>query len=61
MQLVTLAHVTHVERVALDEQMRGTVTVAGLGREIDRAVLGVSAVTPMTTEWAAYACQVIQE
>jgi hypothetical protein len=45
----------------LDEQMRGTITLAGLGRDADRAVLVVSALAPATTEPAVYRYKVTQE
>jgi hypothetical protein len=42
----------------LDEQMRGTLTLTGLGRDLDHAVLVVSAMAPATTERAAYSYRV---
>jgi hypothetical protein len=60
-QLITLGKGTQVRRMALDEQMRGTMTVAGLDSDIDRAVLVVSALAPSTTEPAAYSYQVTQQ
>jgi hypothetical protein len=60
-QLLTIGDEPRVERVALDRQMQGAVTVAGLGQEIDRAVLIISALAPATTEWATYSYEVTQE
>ncbi len=57
-QLITIGQGTRVERMALDDQMHGRMTVAGLGQEIDRAVLVVSALAPATTEWAAYSYRI---
>jgi immune inhibitor A len=53
-QIITVGREPRVERVALDASMRGTVTLANLGQEVDYAVLVVSGVTPVTTEPAAY-------
>jgi immune inhibitor A len=53
-QLITVGDQTHVQRMALDAQNHGTLTIAGLGDTVDHAVLVVSAATPVTTEWAAY-------
>jgi bacillopeptidase F (M6 metalloprotease family) len=60
-QLLTIGDESRVERMALDRQMQGTMTVAGLGEEIDRAVLIVSALAPATTEWATYSYEITQE
>jgi len=60
-QLITLGTQVRVERMALDEQMRGTMTVTGLGQDVDQAVLVVSAMAPATTEWAVYSYRVTQE
>ncbi len=57
-QLIKLGTQARVERMVLNEQMHGTVTVAGLGRDVDQAVLVVSAMAPATTEWAAYSYRV---
>jgi immune inhibitor A len=61
MQLITIGQETHVDRVALDDQMRGTATITGLGEEVDRAVLVVSALAPSTTEAASYTYTITQE
>jgi hypothetical protein len=60
-QLITFGAKTHVERMSLDEMMHGTLSVAGLGSEVDRAVLVVSALAPATTEPAIYSFQVTQQ
>ncbi len=60
-QLITLGHDIQVHRLSLDEQMRGTITVAGLGTDIDRAVLVVSGLAPSTTEPASYSYQITQQ
>ena len=60
-QVISMGRETHVERMALDEQMRGAITLAGLGREADRAVLVVSALAPVTTEPAIYRYKITQE
>jgi hypothetical protein len=60
-QLITSGRETRVERMPLDEQMHGTATISGLGREVDRAVLVISALAPATTEWAAYSYRITQE
>jgi hypothetical protein len=59
-QLITLGPEIGIEQMALDEGMHGTITVAGLGQEVTRAVLVVSAVTPVTTEWASYVYHITQ-
>ncbi len=60
-QLITIGRETRVEQMALDERMHGTMSVVGLGQEVDGAVLVVSGMTPVTTEWAAYAYQITQQ
>lgn len=57
-QLITLGREIHVTQLALDEEMRGSVEVDGLGEQFARAVLVVSGITPATTEWAGYRYQV---
>jgi immune inhibitor A len=53
-QLITFGDETRVERMALDDLSHGTVTIPGLGQSVDRAVLVVSALAPVTTEPASY-------
>ena len=60
-QLLTLGEETRLERVPLDNQMRGTAAVTGLGQDVDRAVLVVSALAPSTTELATYSYQIAEE
>jgi hypothetical protein len=43
-----------VERMALDESQQGQLELRGLGTEVERAVLIVSGITPVTTEQASY-------
>jgi immune inhibitor A len=60
-QLITFGRQTFVEPMALDAQMRGTLVLNGLGRDIDHAVLAVSAMAPATTESTTYSYQITQE
>jgi hypothetical protein len=53
-QVITLGQNPRVQRLELDTQGRGALDIRGLGGEIERAVLVVSALTPVTTEPAAY-------
>lgn len=54
-QLVELAAgETRVRSMPLDAENRGTLHLQGLGREVVQAFLIVSAMTPITTEWAYY-------
>ena len=53
-QVITLGKNPGVQRIELDKEGRGALDIRGLGREIDRAVLVVSALTPVTTELASY-------
>ncbi|MFC2037052.1 hypothetical protein ACFLYD_03650 [Chloroflexota bacterium] len=57
-QLITLGQETGIRHITLDGQMRGTMRVTGLGREIDQAVLVISALAPVTTEWASYSYEI---
>jgi hypothetical protein len=57
LQLITLGPETHVRTLPLDERMRGTFTLSGLGQDVDRAILVVSALAPATTERASYSYQ----
>ncbi len=60
-QIITIGRETRVQRMALDRWNHGMLTVAGLGRQVDRAVLVISALAPATTEPATYAYRVTQE
>jgi hypothetical protein len=60
-RLITLGKEIRVDRMALDEQMHGTMTVVGVGTDVDRAVLVVSAMAPSTTELASYSYQITEK
>ncbi len=60
-QLIEVGQETRVQRMALDEQMHGKLTLTGLGGELDHAVLVVSGLTPTTTEWASYRYRVVPQ
>ena len=60
-QLITLGDGTLVERMPLDEENRGRLILRGLGRQIDRAVLVVSALGKATTEPAVYSYRITVE
>ncbi|MDY7040247.1 MAG: hypothetical protein SVX38_05225, partial [Chloroflexota bacterium] len=56
-QLVTFGSdgkLSQVEHMTLDESQRGRLDLRGLGTDVERALLIVSAVAPVTTEWASY-------
>jgi immune inhibitor A len=53
-QVILLGNDVRVERMVLDDEMKGTLQVSGLGSEVEEAVLVVSALAPMTTEPAIY-------
>ena len=53
-QLIELGAETRVRSMALDEHQRGRLVIRGLGDQIERAVLVVSALAPVTTEVASY-------
>jgi len=60
-QLITLGDGTLVERMPLDEENRGWLILRGLGRQIERAVLVVSALGTATTEPAVYSYRITVE
>ena len=60
-QLITFEDETRVERLALDTQMRGTITLAGPDRDTGHTVLVLSALAPATTQPAAYSYQISSE
>jgi len=60
-QLITIGKETRVQPMSLDEQMRGRMSIPGLGQDVDRAVLVVSALAPSTTEWSAYTYQIVEQ
>jgi hypothetical protein len=59
-QLISVGRSVRVQRMALDDHMRGASTISGLGRELDHAVLVVSALTRETTEPAVYSYRITQ-
>jgi immune inhibitor A len=60
-QLITIGKETRVQPMSLVEQMRGRMSIPGLGQDVDRAVLVVSALAPSTTEWSAYTSQIVEQ
>jgi hypothetical protein len=59
-QLVTLGDEPRVQRMVLEDAMRGQIPVHGLDRGAGQAVLIVSAMAPATTEKAVYSYQITQ-
>ena len=59
-QLIIGGRETSVERMALDAQNRGSITVPRLGQNAEYAVLVVSALAPATTERTAYTYEITQ-
>jgi hypothetical protein len=57
-QVISFGKTTTVQTLPLDERMHGTLTISGLGQDIDRAVLVVAALAPLTTERAVYSYQI---
>jgi immune inhibitor A len=53
-QAIELGDSPRVERMVLDGNNHGQLTIAGLGESSDQVVLVVSAITPFTTEVASY-------
>jgi hypothetical protein len=53
-QLIELGPGVRVRRMELDEAQTGRLVVEGLGKRVERAVLVVSALAPVTTELASY-------
>jgi immune inhibitor A len=53
-QAIELGDSPRVERMVLDGNNHGQLTIAGLGESSDHVVLVVSAITPFTTEVASY-------
>ena len=60
-QLIAIGDKTRVERMPLDEKNHGRLTLRGLGREVEQAVLIVSALAPATTEPAVYSYRITVE
>lgn len=59
-QVITLGERVGVQRLVLDEQNRGSLSLSGLGGEVTRAALVVSAMAPSTTEPAVYSYRLWQ-
>jgi immune inhibitor A len=53
-QAIELGDRPRVERMMLDENNHGQLTIAGLGEASDQVVLVISGITPFTTEVAGY-------
>jgi immune inhibitor A len=58
-QVISLGSSPRVERMVLDQENQGEVTISGLGAGIDRAVLAISAMAPYTTEPATYSYETL--
>ena len=58
-QVITQGSSRRVERMALDGDNQGEVTISGLGAGVDRAVLAISAMAPYTTEPATYSYETL--
>jgi hypothetical protein len=59
-QLIIGGRETSVQRMALDAQNRGSITVPRLGQDAEYAVLVISALAPATTERTAYTYEITQ-
>ncbi len=53
-QVVEVGSTTRVERIQLDDQNRGSITISGLGKDLTRAELVINAFAPTTTETTSY-------
>jgi len=53
-QIIELADPPQVRRMSLDEEQKGEIIVQGLGQSMEKAVLVVSGLTPVTMETATY-------
>ena len=53
-QVIELADRPRVRRIPLDEERKGEILVEGLGQKIEKAVLVVSGLTPVTMQTAVY-------
>ena len=58
-QLIELDSEPRVRRMELDEKQEGRLVVRGLGEEVERAVLVVSGLAPVTTELASYEYSIV--
>lgn len=57
-QMIVFGPETTVQRMGLDDGRAGSWTVP-LSRQADRAVINVSGLAPVTTEWASYSYEVL--
>jgi len=53
-QLIEMGDRTRVRRMKLDDAKRGELTLNSLGTQVERAILVISALAPLTTEEAQY-------
>jgi hypothetical protein len=53
-QVIEIGNEATVQQISLDENNRGAFTINGMGQTIDRAILIISGLTPVTTEPAGY-------
>ena len=60
-QLIRFGDEARVERLTLDDQMRGTIILAGPDRDTGRAVLLISALAPATTQPATYSYRITSD
>ena len=58
-QLIELDSEPRVRRMELDQRQEGRLVVRGLGEEVERAVLVVSGLAPVTTELASYEYSIV--
>jgi hypothetical protein len=56
-QLVLLGPETTVEQMVLDDQQIGEWDIP-FGGDVDRAILTISGIAPVTTEWASYSYEI---
>jgi immune inhibitor A len=59
-QVIEIGDEVTVRSIPLDETNYGTLTLTGLGSTLDRAILIVSGLTPVTTEPASYQYKLVQ-
>jgi immune inhibitor A len=60
-QMISFGNATSVQTLPLDERMQGTFTIPGLGQDVKRVVLVISALAPATTEQAGYSYQLREQ
>jgi hypothetical protein len=56
-QLILLGPETIVEQIVLDDQQMSEWDIP-LGGDADRAILAISGIAPVTTEWASYSYEI---